>query len=250
MKVIAVNGIKKSGKTTVCEKLISELRRRGYTVGSVKEIHMENFTIDPKPTANTRRHREAGSQLVTARGYDETDVLYQEMLPIDEILKLYDHDFVILEGVTDCNAPRIITAHNEQEIKERVDCRAVAVSGVFANEHEGEILDLPIFNAMSDIASLADFVVETAFEPLPNFDEECCGRCGGSCRELAGKIAHKTATREDCVLTNQSVQLSINGRSINMVPFVQNILKNAVMGVVSELQGFEKNSEINVIFKV
>ena len=36
------------------------------------------------------------------------------MLPIFDILKHYDHDYVILEGVTDCNVPRIITAHKEQ----------------------------------------------------------------------------------------------------------------------------------------
>jgi len=39
MKAVAVNGLSRSGKTTVCEALISGLRRRGYKVGSVKEIH-------------------------------------------------------------------------------------------------------------------------------------------------------------------------------------------------------------------
>ncbi len=33
-----------------------------------------------------------------------------------------------------------------------------------------------------------------------------------------------------------------------MVPFVQNILKNAIMGVVAELSGFSENSEIEVKF--
>ena len=109
----------------------------------MKEIHFEQFAIDPVPTSNTNRHKAAGSQLVTARGLSETDVLYQSMLPILEILEHYDHDYVILEGVTDCNVPRILTAHNEQELIERIDCRAVCVSGVFANDHTGSFQSPP-----------------------------------------------------------------------------------------------------------
>ena len=36
----------------------------------------------------------AGSQLVTARGMYETDILFQEKLDMDEILKFYNHDYV------------------------------------------------------------------------------------------------------------------------------------------------------------
>lgn len=60
MKVIAVNGASHSGKTTVCEVIIRELRRRGRTVGSVKEIHCQGFTLDPDPRTDTGLHRSAG----------------------------------------------------------------------------------------------------------------------------------------------------------------------------------------------
>ena len=42
MKVFSVIGISKSGKTTTIENIIKELRKRNYSVGSVKEIHFEN----------------------------------------------------------------------------------------------------------------------------------------------------------------------------------------------------------------
>lgn len=250
MKVIAINGITKSGKTTVCEKVIAGLTSRGYTVGSVKEIHFEQFKIDPNESTNTNRHKKAGSKLVTARGMYETDILYQEMLPIDEILRHYNYDYVILEGVTDCNVPRIITAHNEAEVLERIDCRAVAVSGVIANSGVKEIEGLPVIHTFEETEKLVDFVEKTAFEPLPNFDFECCGKCGYTCRELTGLIAKGKKTHSDCVLNQAKITLKINGNEIPMVPFVQNILKNSVMGVVSELNGFDKNSEIEVKFKV
>ncbi len=100
----------------------------------------------------------------------ETDILYQTMLPIDQILKHYDHDFVILEGVTDCNVLRIITAHNKQEVAERIDSRAVLVSGVIANSGIKEAEGLRVINALKDSETLVDFVVESAFDPLPSFD--------------------------------------------------------------------------------
>jgi len=250
VKAIAVNGITKSGKTTVCEVIIRGLRQRGYSVGSVKEIHFEQFAMDPDPNTNTNRHRAAGAQLVTARGLYETDVLYQSKLAIEKILSHYDHDYLILEGVTDCNAPRIITAHNPEEVYEQADDRVIAVSGVLANSNTDLILGLPVFNALDDPEALVDFVEERAFAPLPSFDPQCCSRCGHSCLELTGLIAQQKAKREDCVLWTQETELMINGIPIPMVPFVQSILKNAVLGVVQELRGFKKHGEIEVRFEL
>ncbi len=250
MKAIAVNGLTKSGKTTVCETVIKGLRSRGYTVGSVKEIHFEGFAIDPNPATNTRRHRTAGSQLVTARGIYETDILYQSKLPIEDILKHYDHDFVILEGVTDLNVPRIITAHNVEEVQEQMDCRAIAISGVLANTHKDTVLGMPVINALEEPEALVDFVEQRAFEPLPSFDPDCCSKCGHTCRELAGMIAWQKAKREDCVLWSQDTTLLIDGTPITMVPFVQSILKNTVLAVAKELDGFKKHSTIEIRFKV
>ncbi len=249
MKAISVIGTTNTGKTTVCQTIISGLRKRGYSVGSVKKIHCREFSIDTDPEVDTQKHKAAGSQLVTARGYKETDILYQSMLPIDQILKNYDHDFVILEGVSDCNVPIIITAQNIQQIKDKKDCRAIAVSGVIAGTGIKEAENLPVINALEKPDAIVDFVLDNAFEPLPSFDPECCSACSHSCRELAGLIAHKKAKREDCVLTAAKIYLSINGQPISMVPFVQNILTNAVMGVVKELSGYSDNSDIEIRFK-
>ena len=249
MKAISVNGISKSGKTTICETIISGLRQRGYSVGSIKEIHFEQFKIDPDQNTNTNRHKLAGAQLVTARGLQETDILYQEMLPIEAVLAHYNHDFVIMEGVRDCNVPRIIAAHDTAEVEERMDCRAILVSGVIANSGAKEVSGLPVINALTDPEELIDFVIDHAFEPLPDFDPKCCSACGHSCRDLAGLIAHKKAEREDCVIDRADIELIIDGKQIEMVPFVQSILRNALLGVVSELSGYQKNSKIEVKMK-
>lgn len=249
MKAISVNGITKTGKTTVCECIISGLKKRGYSVGSVKEIHYDKFKIDTPETTNTNRHKKAGAQLVTARGFYETDILYQEKLSIKQILEHYDYDYVILEGVSDCNVPRILTGKNYDDIIIKMDPKAIAVSGVIANTETGEIEGLPIINCLKEADKLVDFVMDNAFEPLPDFDEHCCTACGYTCGELAAKIAHGEETYDKCVLNNQSVELSVNGKNIPMVPFVQRILKNSVVGVVSELEGYNSTQEIKVKIK-
>lgn len=244
MKVFSVVGITESGKTTTIENIIKELRSRNYSVGSVKEIHFEKFAIDTVGS-NTYRHREAGSQLVTARGYFETDILFQEKLRMDEILKFYNHDFVILEGVTDSNVPKIITAHNEKEILERLDDLVFAISGKISNSLD-EFEGLPVINTIDNVEKIVDLIEEKVFDKLPDFPEDCCGECGYSCRQLGALILKGKARREDCVLAQSRVKLQIGGKDIEMVPFVQRVLYNTVLGVVKELKGYEEGKEITV----
>lgn len=244
MRIFSVFGITQSGKTTTIENIIRELRKRRYSVGSVKEIHFEKFAIDNEGT-NTYRHRMAGSQLVTARGYKETDILFQSMLSMDEILKFYHHDFVVLEGVTDYNVPKIVTGHNTAEVDERLDDTVFAISGRVANdltEHKG----IPAISSVDNIHGLVDLIEEKVFERLPDFPPECCSACGCSCRELGIRILKGEAKREDCVLSDSSIKLLIDGQEVDMVPFVQKILYNSVEGVIKELEGYKKGARVEI----
>lgn len=266
MKVLSVTGTSKTGKTTIIENIIKELRRRRYTVGSVKDIHFEKFAMDTEGT-NTDRHKKAGSQLVTARGMYETDVLFQERISMDKLLRFYDHDFVILEGVTDVNAPRIVAAIDEEGIEAMYDELTFCISGVISNtktEYKGlpitnsvdnpsEVAismetrpSLPIINSVDNIEKLVDLIEEKVYDRLPDFPPECCDACGFNCRELGSKILKGEAKREDCKILNTEVELLVDGNKIQIVPFVEDILANAVLGVVKELEGYKKGKEIRV----
>ena len=156
LKVFSVYGYSKSGKTTTVECLIKELILRNYTVGTVKDIHYEEFAIDTVGS-NTDRHRRAGAELVTARGLYETDILFKKRLPMQEILKYYTQDFVILEGVTDFDVPKILCASNVEDVVKRMDPSVFVLSGVISNEiscYE----NLGVINAMKDIEKLTDLV--------------------------------------------------------------------------------------------
>lgn len=247
MKVFSVIGVTQSGKTTTIENIITELRKRKYTVGSVKEIHFEAFAID-RPGSNTHRHKKAGSQLVAARGYLETDILFDRQLSVNEILRFFDHDYVVLEGVADTVGPKIITAGTTSEIDERLDGTFFAISGRIAgtmNEYRG----LPVISAVKENEKLVNLIEEKVFDMLPDFPPACCNACGYSCRELSERILAGLAERGDCVISRGDIELFIDGRKISMVPFVQKILYNSLEGVVKELDGYRRNGEIVVKFK-
>lgn len=244
MKVFSVIGISKSGKTTTIENIIRELRRRDYSVGSVKEIHYEMFAIDDEGT-NTDRHKKAGSQLVAARGYNETDILFQNMLPVEEILRFYSHDYVVLEGVTDANVPKIITAYDTNGIDERLDDSVFAISGRVSSQIK-EYKGIPVINAVDNTREIVDLIEDKVYEKLPNFKPECCSACGYNCRELGIRILKGESKRDECSISKSKIKLSIDGKQADMVPFVQNILYNAVIGVVSELDGYRPGAVIEI----
>ena len=61
-KLVAVVGGKHSGKTTIIEHLIAELKRRGYHVGAVKEM-VRIPTLDT-PAKETDRYTKAGAEII------------------------------------------------------------------------------------------------------------------------------------------------------------------------------------------
>ncbi|HQO08719.1 MAG TPA: molybdopterin-guanine dinucleotide biosynthesis protein MobB [Clostridiales bacterium] len=245
MKVFSVFGITGSGKTTTVENIIKELVKRRYKTDSVKDIHFDAFKIDTEGS-NTDRHYKAGAGTVTARGHYETDILFKRKLSMEEIYRFYDSDYLVCEGVTDSNIPKIICAHNTKEADERLDSSVFAFSGRLSNEMT-EYKGLPVINAVKEPERLVNLIEELVPEKLPDFPAECCNACGfGSCSELLAKILKKEAKREDCVIVNKIIRLRIDGKEIEMVPFVQKILLNSVLSTVKELDGYRKNGRIEI----
>jgi len=156
MKVFCVCGPSGSGKTTTIEKLIGELLGRGHRVASIKDIHSDKFDFD-KPGTNTWRHMEAGSAMVVGRGMGKTAVMIPERLEIADLLRWFDHDYVVIEGGREEPFPKILAAKTVEEIEERLDESVFAVSGVIS-EKGIEISGVPVVNGLGDIGKLADLV--------------------------------------------------------------------------------------------
>ncbi|MGX8007546.1 molybdopterin-guanine dinucleotide biosynthesis protein B [Mesorhizobium sp. ORM8.1] len=158
-RVFGITGWKNSGKTTLTEKLVTELVRRGWTVSTVKHAH-HDFDID-KPGADSFRHREAGATevaIVSGRRWALMHELRGEDEPkLDDILaRLTPSDIVLVEGYKREGHKKIEA--RRLEAKDRTplsanDPNIVAIAADFAVEGE----KLPVFD-LDDTKSIADFV--------------------------------------------------------------------------------------------
>jgi molybdopterin-guanine dinucleotide biosynthesis protein B len=244
MKLISICGVSKAGKTTIAEVLIAGLKARGHTVGSIKSIHIENFTMDT-PGTNTFRHRAAGASTVCALSRTETDFLHYTALPLSEILPRFTEEFVVMEGVSTGDFPKIIVGHTVEDVLGRLDENTVAISGraaaLFSEGYEG----LPSFDPLTQPEQLVDFVERICFEKLPGLTAKNCGACGMDCKTMTTKIIKGEAARADC--KNETlISLTIGGKEIELVPFVQKALRKVIVGFASELRGYKEGEPIEI----
>lgn len=230
MRLIMIKGFSKTGKTTTVEALAAELCSRGYTVGTVKDIHYEGFQAD-SPGSDTFRHGEAGARRVTARGQKQTAIITDRQMTIHEILKYYKEDFVILEGDCGIKCPAIITGRTEEDVQKRMCPEAIAVSGVIAGSHA-----VP---EAAEIAGTEKREGGRTLMGLPLIDGMTAAE------ELADLIERSTEDMKE----ELDVQLTIGGEEIWMVPFVKETLRNVVIGAVKALDGYEEDKEIVIKIK-
>jgi molybdopterin-guanine dinucleotide biosynthesis adapter protein len=110
-RIISVTGLKKSGKTTVVEALLSELRSRGKRVSSIKKTEHGSLSLDPADT-DTRRHADAGAEVVVALLEGEMVRFERVSTPpsFRSIVSLFPQgtDFLVCEGIVDPAAPQAV----------------------------------------------------------------------------------------------------------------------------------------------
>lgn len=105
--IISIAGKSGSGKTTLIEKIIPELKKRGYKVGTVKHAY-HGFDLDQKGK-DSWRHKEAGADMVIVSSLDRIAMVKNNEHDSLECLEKYfeDMDIVIVEGYKRENNPKI-----------------------------------------------------------------------------------------------------------------------------------------------
>lgn len=103
----AVCGVKNSGKTTLLEKLVKELIRRGYRVAVVKHDGHE-FQADVKGT-DTFRMQEAGAYgTCIFSGTKWMAVKQEPQVSLDTLFALFEEaDVILAEGLKDSALPKL-----------------------------------------------------------------------------------------------------------------------------------------------
>ncbi len=106
--IVSIVGNSNSGKTTLIEKLIPELKSRGYRVATIK-LAQEITSGDAGK--DSRLHLQAGSEVAVVCSQEEMMLIkpLASAMTIDEIVPLFgeDYDIILTEGFKQDNAPKI-----------------------------------------------------------------------------------------------------------------------------------------------
>jgi molybdopterin-guanine dinucleotide biosynthesis protein B len=214
MPVVSIVGQAKSGKTTLIEKLIPELKSRGYRVATVKHTH-QDLELDT-PGKDSWRYAQAGSNAVVISTPRNLALIesFDRDASIKDVMRLIgaDFDILLVEGFHDAHVPKI-EVHRKETGKE-LRCSIKELKAVATDEHLD--VDLPQF-ALDDMAGITDFIES----------------------KMVGKRGDETT-------------LFVNGQPVTVNRFAQDIFAAALLGMVSTLKGIDevKSLEVSIRKKV
>lgn len=158
-RIFGITGWKNSGKTTLTERLVSELTRRGRKVSTVKHAH-HAFDIDKEGT-DSFRHRRAGATevaIVSGNRWALMHELRDEAEPaLQAILaRLAPCDIVLIEGYKREGHPKIETRRLQAKETRPLASDDSSILAIAA-DHVVDGAAVPVFH-IDDIAGIATFV--------------------------------------------------------------------------------------------
>jgi molybdopterin-guanine dinucleotide biosynthesis protein MobB len=197
--IISFVGKSGSGKTTLLEKVIAELKKRGYKVAIIKHSHHK----DDLDTAakDTWRFTQAGTELSAINSLDHL-AIYRRMDsffdPQDiSNFVLWDYDILLTEGFKGSNYPKIEVHRSEQGGGLLTDPRLLLA--VVTDEP----LDIQVPQlSREDVSGIADIIEKTI-------------------------VAHKGET---------DLTMIINGKSTPIPPQLKDTLSRTLSAMIPDLQ--------------
>lgn len=208
--IVSFVGKSGSGKTTLLVKVIEEMRRRGYTVGIIKH-DAHGFEIDHEGK-DSWRHKKAGASTVALSSPEKFAVIKDvnpEWAP-ERIIASYltDVDVVIAEGFKKSDFPKIevIRKENSSEPVCGNDKRLLAFVTDLKLDSKVPVYDINDFKGIADLIE----------------------------NEIIKK--HEPA----------QISLIVNGEYVTLKPFIENLIKDGVTGMIRSLKGCEDAKEIEL----
>ena len=210
LPIICMVGASNSGKTTYLEKLIPELRRRGYRVGTLKhDVH--GFEMD-REGKDTWRHRQAGAQTIGI-GSPGTVATIRETsaeMPLEQIAGRYfwEEDILLTEGYKRSHYPKIEVFRSV--IEAQPICGAQDNLAAVVTDDPVEV-DVPVFR-FDDVPGLAD-LIETRF------------------------LKDRKQPR---------ITVFLDGKQMPMKDFVKDFVIGGIVGMIASLRGWSKPHKIDI----
>jgi molybdopterin-guanine dinucleotide biosynthesis protein B len=161
--IVSFVGISGAGKTTILEKTVRELKRRGYRVAVIKHAH-HDFQID-HPGKDSWRFSQAGSNVVVISSPAKMAMVEprSEEPSLDELVGLVEGkaDVVLTEGFRHRGKPQVLVMRAAQAAelsKEDIDPLAI-------------VSDRPVDSPVprfdfDDVVRLTDFLI-ARLQPSP-----------------------------------------------------------------------------------
>jgi molybdopterin-guanine dinucleotide biosynthesis protein B len=204
MKAIAFVGNSRTGKTHLISRLIPELKRRGHSVAVVKHCH-HGFSLSPEGK-DSWKLAESGSVSVCMVGPGELALLRKEPSnpALSTIAGRYFHgvDIVLVEG-----------GRKDRALKKIELLRK-------------DVSEKPETSAEERLAIVTDFELSAADTPVFHPDQIA---------EIADVVESESVSRLS------RVQLDVDGISVPIKGFVQNIFEKTILGLISTLKGVRKD---------
>lgn len=201
-KVFSIVGESQGGKTHLIRQLIPELRKRGLAVAVIKHCS-HGFDLEPEGK-DSWKFVEAGSDGVAMISSDRSVVMRKNHRDKD-FLRIageyfYDMDMVLVEGGASDRSLKKIEVMRRGS-REKLES---SLDELIAVVSDSEIaLDKPVFQS-GQIKELADFLE----------------------KDLGSK--------------ESMVTLYLDGKSVPLNSFVQNIFENTTLGMVKSLKGIKE----------
>ena len=160
MKVFGVTGWKNSGKTTLMERLVTEITARGVSVSTIKHAH-HAVDVD-QPGKDSYRHRQAGAQEVILASSNRWALMHELRGKAEPALEeLLAHiapvDLVLIEGYKREDHPKIEAAKSlgERPLLTTKDPKIVAV----AAGYDVQNVTVPVLD-INTPAAIATFILK------------------------------------------------------------------------------------------
>jgi molybdopterin-guanine dinucleotide biosynthesis protein B len=208
--IVSIVGKSDSGKTTLIEKLVPELTRRGYRIATVKhDVH--GFEVD-REGKDSWRHKKAGAHTVVISSPEKAALIrdVERDLNLGEIRDklIRDVDLILSEGYKRDVQPKIEIFRKEKHQKllcAKEDNLIAIVSDQTFN------VGVPCFD-LEDMKGLSNFIEKEFLK--------------------AGK--------------GRVVSLTVGGNPVPLSPFVTDFLTKTIKGMLSALKDCDPAGRIEI----
>jgi len=208
--IVSIVGKSDSGKTTLIEKLVPELTRRGYRIATVKhDVH--GFEVDQEGK-DSWRHKQAGAHTVVISSPKKVALIrdVEKDLTLEEIREklIQDVDLILSEGYKKDVQPKIEIFRKEKH-KELLCTKEDNLIAIVSNKKFK--VGVSCF-FLDDVKGVADFIEK---------------------KYLQAK-------------RGENVSLKVDGKGIPMTPFVKSFVTSTIKGMLSSLKGCGTAKEIEI----